>query len=122
MLNYVVCEYVYEVMVRKVKGIVDSMGVIVEFILLMDYNYLIIFNDLVLMVKMLFIVECIVGKENIILVKFVIGVEDFFFYQEQVFGLFMWFGGKLFDVFVVDLLVYYMLEFYVDDLGMKFGV
>lgn len=44
-LNSVVREYIYDVMVCKVKGIVDSMGVKVMLMLLLDFLYFIIYND-----------------------------------------------------------------------------
>lgn len=78
--NEVVCDYIYELFLCKVKVIVESMGVEVEFMLLLDYYYFIMYNDLEFIKVMLFIMQCIVGVENMLFFKLVMGVEDFLFF------------------------------------------
>lgn len=71
---------------------------------------------------MLLIVEFIVGKENVYLIDVWIGVEDFFFFVWEIFGLFLFVGGMFKGMNFVDVVLYYIFDFFIDDSGLDFGV
>lgn len=89
-------------------------------------NYLVICNDLVLIEIMLFILICVVSiglwLMGIEVVFKVIGVEDFFFFQCLILGLFFFVGVMLLDIELVQVYFNYLLCFIVDECGLEVGV
>lgn len=84
------CVDIKKCLVKIVEMVVELGGV--EVYVYIDYGYLVIVNDVELIKKMILIFVGVVGKENLIIILFIIGVEDFSYYVLEILGMFFFLG------------------------------
>ncbi|MGH2566883.1 MAG: amidohydrolase [Bacteroidota bacterium] len=79
-------------------------------------------NDPALTEKMLPTLQATAGKNNVALMKPVMGAEDFSFYAEKVPALFFNIGGKPKNVRREDAAAHHTPDFFIDESGLTLGV
>lgn len=116
------CQQIFVDLCNVVEYIVVVYGVKVQIEIYELEGNLVMVNDLVLIVCMLFSLQVVVGEVNVYELLLQMGVEDFLLYVKEVLGLFFFVGviGEGIDLVIV--LVNYLLKFLFDEKVLDVGL